>query len=467
VSARRNSVANGLSAANVAAKGWLVCRGDARPWLPVMWVTLHLLLASPSLAQRSDTTVLRVQPPVQRGVGMLVEEWTLGGGREAEEYQFTHAFVYPGRHGTLFVVDLYDPQAVGDYRSTVRLYDSAGTFVRSIGKVGQGPGEFTGAVSDVRQLGDGRILLSYTRGILVYSPTGEFLKQWHVPAEGANIGSPILVDPAGVIAVFGARRRAGDAPGTRGTGRALYRFRFDGTVIDTLAPAPPPPLSAAPRIGRVTLPFTPRFIEAWSPLGYFVTAYTATYAVDLRIPSSRGSAGSPPMVWHSGDPVFSLRRSAAPVRVGGAERDDWRQSVTMINRTGRGNANWRWTGPDIPKTKPSVRSLHVDVEGRIWVRLSQEGRLNPDVKIPTRPATPSEAYRLDAMYRWVEPVVFDRVEPTGRYAGQIRFPDNFVQSPPQGRWFASGDNVWAVVHDNDEVETVRRYRVQWPSSPRN
>src|SRR5688500_11969295 len=96
-------------------------------------ISSGILTASVSFsatAQRSDTTVIRVGAPQHRGVATLVEELTLGNGSTAEEYQFTHAFIFPGRDGSVFIVDVQDPHNVGDFRSAVRQYDRAGKFVR-------------------------------------------------------------------------------------------------------------------------------------------------------------------------------------------------------------------------------------------------------------------------------------------------------------------------------------------------
>jgi hypothetical protein len=133
----------------------------------------------------------------------------------------------------------------------------------------------------------------------------------------------------------------------------------------------------------------------------------------------------------------------------------------MFNRSAL-NRSWEWDGPDVPRTKPPIKRLTVDDDGRIWVRVSQPAKLNNDVRIPDRPAGPRESYGIDAPRRWVEPMVFDVVEPSGRYIGQVRFPDGVVQTPaPEARWAARGDTIWLVVQDKDDVQTVKSYRIRW------
>jgi hypothetical protein len=272
------------------------------------------------------------------------------------------------------------------------------------------------------------------------------------------------VDPSGFVLVYGARSSGRGQGALRADERIpiIYRFRFDGTLVDTIVP-PEASFPRAMRIGNAVMPFTERHLAAWSPLGYFVTARTATYAVDLPLPP-RDVRGGPSATWREGDPVASIRHSAPPVRVHDAERSDWRRSITMFNRSpspGR-NSNWQWSGPDIPRVKPPIRALTVDRDGRIWVRLSQQGLLDSSVPIPTRPATPAESYGLDAPRRWPEPLAFDVFEPTGRYIGQVRFPPDVGLTAHGGTSYAvAGDTVWAVIQDQDDVPTVKRYRIRW------
>lgn len=419
------------------------------------WATAAALTIVPAFAplaaQLSDTAVLRAGAPLHQGVGTLVEELTLGNGSDADEYRFTNAFVYGGRNGTVYVTDLRDPTNVGDFRSDVRQYDRTGNFVRAFGRIGQGPGEYTGGVADVQELPDGRVLLSDGRGVLVYSPTGEPLARWKAQASSANMGSRILVDRAGFVSVYS--RQPGEPA------RYLHRFRFDGIPVDVTPATDAFP--AQERVGRAILPFTPRYVTTWSPLGYFVTARTSTYAIDLRMPraSPAGTTGAP--IWRPGDPVRSIRHSTAVVPVQDAERADWRQSVTMFNRYGRGNSEWTWEGPDIPREKPPLRDLYVDVDGRIWVQLSQPARLNPSIPTPREPTGEIGAAR----HRWLEPLVFDVFEPSGRYVGRVRFPDGVGDTMlgPKIGFAIQGDTAWAVSYDQDDVPIVKRYRIRWGS----
>jgi hypothetical protein len=147
--------------------------------------------------------------------------------------------------------------------------------------------------------------------------------------------------------------------------------------------------------------------------------------------------------------------------VGAEERRDWRQAITMFMRASQRSRRWEWSGPEIPPVKPIVRDLFVAQDGRIWVRLSQSARLNPEIRIPDRPPPDGARDFYMAADRWSEPTVYDVLEPGGRYVGQVRFPVEVRASDYP--FSATGDTVWAVVVDANGVPLVRRYRIQWES----
>ena len=415
-----------------------------------------LLIAAPAelASQRSDTVVVRADSPRHAGVGSLVEELTLGSGSSADEYQFTAVRLWSTADGGVLVVDVGSPLAPGPpFQVAVRQYDRAGKFIRSYGREGRGPGEFTSFIKDVEFLPDGRVLLLDTQAILVYSAGGEPVGQWRVTQAAFRLD----VDPAGFVLVRGDsqtyRRPSSPEPQP-----FLQRLRFDGTPHD----APTAPLAGFPgmaRIGTVPLPFAPHHVAVWSPLGYFVTANSATYAVNVRLPRSAGVSGA---LWTPGDPVRSIRRSIAPVPVASDERGDWRQSIIMRHRAERSTPTWEWTGPEIPALKPHIRDLFVSAEGRIWVKVSQPGRLDRSIPIRTIPARRGEVREIEAERRWREPIVFDVFEAAGQFVGRIRFPDDGATPGfPHPGYAIRGDTVWSAVHDSDGVPSIKRYRVKW------
>jgi hypothetical protein len=427
--------------------------------------------------QRRDTVVVRSGPPIHQGVGRLVEELAIGTLNGAENYRFNQIMALAlGPDGSIFIAD--------DLEARISQYDSAGRFVRSMGRLGEGPGEFGGSVRSavsggatsrnslvgVTVLSDGRIAGVGWRGRRVnfYGPRGQPLltqkERKLSTASFLDAGSRIMATPAEVIFVelqstdtaYVELPFRSDAP------RQYARWRPDGTPMDTLIVPhwyADPPLIYLGRREKPQwmhqVPFTPDFRWALSPRGYFVTGMPVdrggTYSVELRLPVPRpgDNAMSLPR-WRVGDPVRSIRVPYVPVPVAAEEKRDWRAAYERIYRTG--SATWRWNGPDIPATKPPYKWLWVDGEGRIWATVSA----------PTparRAAVPAERMQSIDVGRllWPEPEMFDVIEPGGRYIGRVESPEP-MRIFPQA---AKGDRLWAIVDSEDGRITVKRYRMVW------
>jgi hypothetical protein len=402
-------------------------------------------------AQRSDTVVLASGAPLHTGTGTLMPSLEIGRDAMASEYQFKNVrWLSAGRDGSIFVVDW-----AGYLRDTfVRKYDKTGAYVRAYGRIGQGPGEFDPVVLNVRELSDGRVLVMDGRGILVYSAAGESQGRWN-PKPGWSMQLPIYVDYTGSVVVLETHAdttrplTASERPAP--FLRQWLHYRTDGAVMGTIGDPRQslPPTDVTDR-NRPVLPFTPRTTAVFSPLGYFVTANTGRYAIDLRVPPNAAE----PFGWRAGDPVSSIRRTTTPVPVQSGERADWRIETEYEMRSQRGGS-WTWTGPDIPTAKPPISSILVAEDGRIWVQLTQLARFDPTVEMPTQPPRPGSLRALQAPERWREPVVYDVLEPSGRYIGRVQFPGQLSMTTIRG------DTVWAVARDADDVPIVTRYRVRW------
>ncbi len=103
-----------------------------------------------------------------RGVAQLEEDLRIGELDGPDEYTFGHVTeITPAQGGGFFVFDYNVP--------VLRLYDHEGQFVRNLGRVGQGPGEYAGAVLGMAVRSDGHLLaydISNGR-INIYGPDGE------------------------------------------------------------------------------------------------------------------------------------------------------------------------------------------------------------------------------------------------------------------------------------------------------
>jgi hypothetical protein len=390
----------------------------------------------------ADTIVRLAQQPLHPGVATLKEELSIGIADGAEEYMLGEiADIALARDGSIYVFDRQVP--------AIRHYDAQGKFLRSIGRRGQGPGEYHSA-SGLATLRDGRLLLWDTGNwrINVYAANGDVLTQWTTPSGMGGGGTAmysraIMVDTSGLVIT---RKTILDIRNSMNRPTIWLRYRPDGTPLDTIhAPAAPrmmEEVSATSGQARVSrpVPFAPRRIVVMSPLGHLVAGLADRYAFEIHQP---------------GRPVVSVRRDVRPEPVSRAERADARREVE--ERMRQTDPSWSWNGPDIPAVKPFYADLQVGLDGRIWVAIIPEagprigsisggGGVGPGRQRPTTQGAPPEP---------PHPALYDVFEPDGRYIGQAETPARFSSVVRRG------DQVWGVSVDADDVPRIKRYRIDW------
>ena len=80
----------------------------------------------------------------------------------------------------------------------IQIYDNSGKYIRTIGSIGQGPGEYSSIVNSVIDKKNKRIFLNSNRKIICYDLEGKFLKEQFVQNGGVikdinHIGDELLV----------------------------------------------------------------------------------------------------------------------------------------------------------------------------------------------------------------------------------------------------------------------------------
>lgn len=400
----------------------------------VSWVTAIDTVGDTIVAR---TTGVDDSVATRRVVGEIVigeldgeDAYTFGGINELE--------VAPD--GRIYVFDNQVP--------ALREYDTAGRHVRTIGRKGKGPGEYEQA-NGVAVHRDGRVVLwdAGTAHINVYAPDGRFLSAWPLPGgAGFYTSGAVFVDTAGNTY---ARTRIADPPkeNAAGSGRmfgttGLVKWDRDGRIVDSLAPPPEavqPQTIVATQKGGTSMsfvPFSPRSVWAWSPLGYFISARTDRYAVTVAPPDG---------------PPRRIERDAVAVPVASDERAAYEERSTASMRMT--DPTWRWSGPGVPGEKPPIGSVSAADDGRIWVLVAQPGERIPDDELPPAPSVAVGDRPRMPPQRWRDPIVYDVFEPDGRYLGR-------VPAPPRTSFRTMrGDHIWGVQRDSLDVEQVVRFRV--------
>lgn len=377
-----------------------------------------------------DTTVVRtLSGSVWHAGAALVPEVSIGELEGPEEYLFGSIWsIAVDNDRNVYV---FDEQA-----QYVRVFDSEGVYMETLGGRGEGPGEFSRAEA-IALLPDGRLVVRDPGNmrIEVFGPGTGRTEQWRYNSGYAYSMSPLHTDALARTFLV-----------TRDVSRDGFVMHIivigpDGTHVDTLPePSSPlePPILTAEFSGEgesgsssAPVPFSPRFQWTVHPSGHFLTGLPSEYRIDLA----------------RDDGVLRIERATDPAPIHDDERSVQRERVVRSMRNT--DPNWSWAGPPIPEHKPFYQGLLAGRDGRIWVRLVTESHA-----VENENYDPENPFSTRVI--WREPLRYDVFEPDGTYLGVVVPPDGF--SPYPNPVF-DGDYVWAVSRDELGVQRVVRYRI--------
>ncbi|MDE2761504.1 MAG: 6-bladed beta-propeller [Gemmatimonadota bacterium] len=372
-----------------------------------------------------DTTIVRtLAGSVWEGEASLVPEISIGELDGPEEYLFGRIFSIAADDD--LNVYVFDHQA-----QQVRVFDSLGTYVETLGGPGEGPGEFSRAEA-IALLPDGRLAVRDpgNQRVQIFGPGAGETDQWGYKVGGLYSASPLYTDVNGRTFLHTSDLSRDDFV------MHLIVFGPDGAQVDTL-PEPSSeyeaPMLTAENRGATTLfvPFSPVLQWTVHPSGHFLAGLPSEYRVDLA----------------RDDGVLRIERSADPIPVLDGERDHERERIERRMR--ERDPNWSWNGPPIPDHKPFYKELLAGRGGRIWVRVTTEG-----YEAENEYHDPEDPTSMPVV--WRESVRYDVFEPDGTYLGVVVPPDEFT---PYVEPVFDGDHVWAVTRDELGVERVVRFRI--------
>ena len=392
-----------------------------------------------------DTVVVRTVGASDTAAALRLEETVrIGEFEGADEYTFAAVQgIVPAPGGAVWVWD-------GTVKA-LRLYDSAGRFVRQLGRRGGGPGEYEES-NGMAGLPDGRLAFWDPRNarVALFDTAGPAAGGWRVAA-GFFTSRAVVADTAGTVALMQmldafdqrtplARRR---------TGWVRYRVA-DGQPLDSLAPPllPDESLQLTARTpdggssSSTNVPFSPPSTCAFGVRGYFVCGNGARYAVTLHRPEG----------------PLRIERDADAPAVQADEKASEEETVTAMMRGT--DPSWRWNGPTIPDRKPVFRSLQVAADGRVWVQRSRPGERIPDEELAElEAARRGDGPNRIPPRRWRERLAYDVFEPDGRFVGHLLVPRR------TSLMHMRADTVWAVERDSLDVPYVVRFRLLPPGAP--
>jgi hypothetical protein len=360
-----------------------------------------------------DTVVVRtISGSVWGGPREMVEELSIGLLEGPEELTF----------GSIQEIAVDDEGGIYAFDSQVpvlRYFDAAGEYVRTLGREGAGPGEYSDFVGTLAVRRDGKIVLPDVGSarISLYEPDGTAAAHWPVRG-GFFPREDLVVDTADHTYVPILTEMM---PSNEPMQVAYLHLDPQGNTVDTM---PVPSLTDEPRLASMESAFAEQLMmtvrgfmdpskeHAVSPLGYIVVGVNDDYSFDVRWPDGR---------------TVRIERAYEPVLYTPEERAEWEAVFDWYRETG-----YPVDLGTVPERKLPYASLLTEEGGRIWVRRHVEARKDETVESP-----PEETNERPPI-SWVEPEVYDVFEPDGTYLGEVRFP--WLTTPLVVR----GDTAWGV-----------------------
>lgn len=295
--------------------------------------------------------------------------------------------------GTLFTLDLRNP--------AVRSYDAQGRFLRSIGRPGEGPGEYKTPFIAL----DGDTLYLYDPSLhrlTVLTLAGTTVR---TVSTTANDRYPIHFDNRGFMAIRSS---------VRGNGQWIFHDRRGRPVDSMVSLGYLSPKSwkypGAEGPSNWAMPFPAHNVELLLPTGGALIGRTDEYSL---------------VVTKTGTDTAQLFSRVNPPRVAipATARDSaFRATVAMQPRL-QGVASLS----DVPTTYPLWRSVHTDASGNIWVMA------------PTATRDRSR---------------FDVFSPDGVFLGEVTAPFNISNTVE-----FHGDRLTVIGTDADDLPRIQIYRI--------
>jgi hypothetical protein len=252
----------------------------------------------------------------------IEEELSIGVAEGAEEYMFQDA--------REVVADNSDRIFVSDFRSVhIKIFDKFGNYITTIGRKGQGPGEF-GQITNIQITPENELLVHdrYTRRLSFFSLDGKYLRTEQL--KGIQAGR-IEVNSKGNYLV----RTYDFEEGTLNAAVELKKYSPDLEFVGTIA---------KDKYRNAQVPLQPSMASKFLPSNLIVCGFRESY--EFQILDSEGNV------------IQKILRDYIPVEISEKER--------AIRQLPQSN--------ELPSHFPSFQDFSVDEEGRIYAQTFERQR---------------------------------------------------------------------------------------------
>lgn len=318
----------------------LACTGPERSNLAIATIdTLPggaIRVSNPGPTEWSDTTGWR-----------LVSDLTITGADSEPGQLNDPSTLAVDRQGRVYVSD-----------KTIKLFDSDGRFIRTVGRNGEGPGEYHGAMLTVA--GDDLVVQDAGLGRLtLFDSAGRYLRSWHTDC--CHIRPPAL-DASGQVVVWVSNADPADQSET------YARYGLDGTPRQPiiLAPAPDTKLwFVKSGFGGFSnaIPFSPIREVGFPPAGGIVYGWPQEYAI-VWSRTGRDTAMIFGRAW-TPTPISLERRNGAINYI----KSFYARNKENFGGFDPAELNRVMNVADVPVTAPAFAGLEVDPAANFWVKV--------------------------------------------------------------------------------------------------
>jgi hypothetical protein len=310
---------------------------------------------------------------------------------------------------------------VSDFKeNNIKVFDKAGVYLKTIGRKGQGPGEFQ-YLFEV-EFSHGRLYASENSRITVFDAEGAYLRT--MVAEKGRSWQKMRALPDGRFLVEKNLVDYQSPSRKEETLLDLYsaEFAFLKTVYQREVRRYK--YFSEPTARSLPIPYAAAFSWDLLPDGRIAVGYPGNYKIEFYDPD-KGKIGS-----------FS--HASTPVEVTAEDKKVFFAGISYMTQDGggppvlhKGASEFTIKNTEFPKFKPPFTRLLVDAQGRIWVRLSE-------------PAVEKKGPRFD---------VFDR---SGRFLGNVIVQDGAFPS----RMLPWEGGFWAIKATEDDDFSIVKFGIE-------
>jgi hypothetical protein len=300
----------------------------------------------------------------------LVAELRIGAEQAGPAYEFTAISQVAARAGAVYVSQ--------PNQQEIRMFDSTGRHLRTIGRRGGGPGEFDalqsfGLLSDTLWTIDSNL-----RRVTLFSPAGKLIATipyGSIPLQPGAAGGfyfpfPLALMPGGNVLGFGGTTSRDIADG-RVTAMPILRMTRTGRTLDTLGWVSlrndAMIMRSARGISYRGQPFTDAMLIAYAPVA------ARAYVIDRTAATSSARASYTVTALRTNrDTAWSRRFAYTPVKLDAHVADSVRDRMRRAYRT-------RYTEQEVdralflPAFRTPVSAAIAADDGTLWLRREDGG----------------------------------------------------------------------------------------------